>query len=430
MSNSCNTSDFLEFINKSPSPYHTVNSVRERLLAEGYTELFEGDDWQLLPNGKYFVCRNLSSIIAFRVKNELTGFVISASHSDFPSLRVKASGSEVRGDYTRLPVERYGGMMNYTWFDRPLSLAGRAVIKNGDELEVGLVDIQRDLLVIPSVAIHMDRGVNEKFSPNVAVDMVPIMASSSAGVNLNMIVADELGVDADSIASHDLFLYVRQPGIIAGASDEFIVSPRIDNLASVFASLEAFTSADDGSMTPVLAVFDNEEVGSDTKQGAASQFFADTLERIAGKRSLMRRALAKSYMMSIDNAHAIHPNHPELSDPNNAPVLNGGVVIKYNSTQKYTTDAISAAIFKTAAERAGVKVQSFYNRADIPGGSTLGSIANTKVSVCTVDVGIPQLAMHSAVETAGAHDVLSMIRVLKQAYSSEFDIKSRKIVIK
>lgn len=430
MSNSCKINDFLDFINRCPSPFHTVEAVRERLLSEGYAELFEDDEWQLVPNGRYFVCRNLSSIIAFRARNTLSGFVIGASHSDFPSLRVKASGAEVCGSYTRLPVERYGGMMNYTWFDRPLSLAGRAVVKNGDALEIRLVNVDRDLLVIPSVAIHMNRSVNDKFSPNVAVDMIPVMASSSSEVNLNSVLSEELGVDADSIVSHDLFLYVRQPGRAVGAKDEFVVSPRIDNLASVFASLEAFVASSDTDMTPVLAVFDNEEVGSDTKQGAASQFFADTLERIAGKRSNMRRALAKSYMMSIDNAHAAHPNHPELSDPNNSPALNGGVVIKYNANQKYTTDAVSAAILKTAAERCGVATQSFYNRADIPGGSTLGSIANTKVPVCTVDIGVPQLAMHSAVETAGARDVFSMIDVVKCVYSSEFEIKSRKIVIK
>lgn len=426
-----NVNEFLKFIKKCPSPYHTVNTVRERLLAEGYRELFEEDDWQLSPNGKYFVCRNLSSIIAFRTRDELSGFVISASHSDFPAFCVKGEGACANGAYTRLSVERYGGSINYTWFDRPLSIAGRAVVKKDGKLEVMLVDVDRDLLVIPSVAIHMNRTVNEKFSPNLAVDMLPLVATAGSEVDVKSIVADNLGVSADSVVSYDLFTYVRQPGAVLGANDDFIVAPRIDNLGSVYATLEAFLAADDKTgMTPVLAVFDNEEVGSATKQGAASQFFADTLQEIAGKRSAMRRALAKSYMMSVDNAHAVHPNHPELSDLDNAPKLNGGVVIKYNACQKYTTDAVSSAIFKTLADRCGAPVQTYYNRADMPGGSTLGSIANTNVAVSTIDIGLPQLAMHSAVETAGARDLSSMIKAVKEAYSAEFDVKSREIVIK
>lgn len=423
------TNSLFKFIKNSPSAFHTVASVKERLVADGYTELCEGSAWSLVDGGKYFVTRNGSSIIAFR-KCEASGFVITASHSDSPAFRVKASGESALGTYTKLPVERYGGMILYSWFDRPLSIAGRVVVRTDDGIAVKLLNVDRDLLVIPSVAIHLNRTVNEKFSPNPAQDLIPLLSAGGERVELGKLIADELGVKADDVISHDLFLYIRDDGRTVGANGELLLSPRLDDLECVYSSLEAFLDSKEQGMIPVLAVFDNEEVGSDTKQGAASTFLFDTLSRIYPERDEYLAALASSYMVSADNAHAKHPNHPELSDADNAPTVNGGVVVKFNANQKYTTDSVSAAIFTEACRKAGVKYQTYYNRADMPGGSTLGSIANTKVSISTVDVGLPQLAMHSAVETAGAYDLLDMIAVLTRLYSSNIDAKGDKIVIK
>ena len=419
-----------KFIQNSPTAYHTVASVKARLVAAGYTELSEGAAWKLADGGKYFVTRNGSSVIAFRKNAAARGFVITASHSDSPAFRVKASGESAAGAYTKLPVERYGGMILYSWLDRPLSIAGRAVTRTDDGIAVRLLNIDRDLLVIPSVAIHLNRGVNEKFSPNPAQDLIPLLSASGETVKLNALIADELGVKPEDVISHDLFLYVRDEGKTVGAKGELLLSPRLDDLGCVYSSLEAFLDSEEQGMTPVLAVFDNEEVGSDTKQGAASTFLFDTLSRVYPERDEYLAALASSYMISADNAHAKHPNHPELSDADNAPVINGGVVVKFNANQKYTTDSISAAIFTEACRKVGVKHQTYYNRADMPGGSTLGSIANTKVSISTVDVGLPQLAMHSAVETAGAYDLFDMISVLTRLYSTEIGIKADKIIIK
>ena len=418
-----------KFIKNSPSAFHTVASVKERLVAEGYVELCEGSAWSLTDGGKYFVTRNGSSIIAFR-KSAANGFIITASHSDSPAFRVKASGESTLGTYTKLPVERYGGMILYSWFDRPLSIAGRVVVRSDDGIAVKLLNVDRDLLVIPSVAIHLNRTVNEKFSPNPAQDLIPLLGAGGERIEIQSLIAAELGVKSEDVISHDLFLYTRDDGRAVGADGELLLSPRLDDLECVYSSLEAFLDSKEQGMIPVLAVFDNEEVGSDTKQGAASTFLFDTLSRIYPERDEYLAALASSYMVSADNAHAKHPNHPELSDADNAPTINGGVVVKFNANQKYTTDSISAAIFTEACRKAGVKHQTYYNRADMPGGSTLGSIANTKVSISTVDVGLPQLAMHSAVETAGAQDLSDMVAVLTRLYSSNIDVKGDKIIIK
>ena len=418
-----------KFIKNSPSAFHTVASVKERLVAEGYVELCEGSAWSLTDGGKYFVTRNGSSIIAFR-KSAANGFIITASHSDSPAFRVKASGESTLGTYTKLPVERYGGMILYSWFDRPLSIAGRVVVRTDGGIAVKLLNVDRDLLVIPSVAIHLNRTVNEKFSPNPAQDLIPLLGAGGERIEIQSLIAAELGVKSEDVISHDLFLYTRDDGRAVGADGELLLSPRLDDLECVYSSLEAFLDSKEQGMIPVLAVFDNEEVGSDTKQGAASTFLFDTLSRIYPERDEYLAALASSYMVSADNAHAKHPNHPELSDADNAPTVNGGVVVKFNANQKYTTDSISAAIFTEACRKAGVKHQTYYNRADMPGGSTLGSIANTKVSISTVDVGLPQLAMHSAVETAGAQDLSDMVAVLTRLYSSNIDVNGDKIIIK
>ena len=415
-----------EFIKRSPSAYHAVNTVKEMLDKEGYTELYESDRWKLAVGGKYYVIRNGTSIIAFRTVRDARGFIICASHSDCPTFRVKTTPEAV-GAYARLEVEKYGGMIYYTWLDRPLSVAGRAIVRTFDGVESRLVNLDTDLVTIPSLAIHLNRGVNDGAKFNPAKDLLPLYASKADKGDLMRSVAVSLGVSSEDILSHDLFLYNRDEGRRVGKDGEFILCPRLDDLGCVYASVAAFVAAREAQSLPVLAVFDNEEVGSETKQGAASTFLRDTLMRICGGEASLAVALENSFMLSADNAHAKHPAYPEMSDPDNAPMLNGGVVIKYNASQRYTTDGLSDALFRTICQRAGVATQTYCNRADLPGGSTLGSISNTRVSVPTVDIGLPQLAMHSANETAGAYDVDGMVAAITEFYSTTLSKKGTKV---
>ena len=415
-----------EFIKNSPSAYHAVNTVKRLLDSEGYTELYECDRWKLSVDGKYYVIRNGTSIIAFRTSREARGFMISASHSDSPSFRVKTTPESV-GAYTRLEVEKYGGMIYYSWLDRPLSVAGRAVVRTPEGIESRLVNFDTDLVTIPSLAIHLNRGVNDGAKFNPAKDLLPLYSIGAEQGDLVEAIAEKLGVADRNILSHDLFLYNREEGRRVGKNGEFILCPRLDDLACVYSCTAGFLSSSSSGAVPVLAVFDNEEVGSETKQGAASTFLRDVLLRISGSETALSVALENSFMVSADNAHAKHPSSPEMSDPDNAPILNGGVVIKYNANQRYTTDGLSDSIFRTVCQRAGVKVQTYCNRADLPGGSTLGSISNTRVSVSTVDIGLPQLAMHSANETAGAEDVESLVKAMTAFYSSSLLKKGSKV---
>ena len=408
----------INFIKKSPTAFHTVDTVKNALLADGFTEVFESNPSSFSDGGKHFVIRGGSSIIAFKGTADKGGFMITASHSDSPCFKIK---NELSGAiYTRLATEKYGGMIHYTWLDRPLSVAGRIVVKSDCGVESILVDLgPGGVAVIPSVAIHLNRGVNDGYKFNPASDLLPLVGTAGSKGEIMQTIADQAGVDKEDIISHDLFLYNGENGRIIGIKDDLILSPRIDDLGCVYASMRAFLDAPvcEGAVD-VLAVFDNEEVGSETKQGAASTFLDMTLKAIAGNEAKYSSMLYNSFMVSADNAHAVHPNHPELYDVSNAPVLGGGVVVKYNANQRYTTDAISDAVFSTLAERAGIKLQRFSNRADMVGGSTLGSIANTCVSISTVDIGLPQLAMHSANETAAVSDLDDMIRVLTELYSS------------
>lgn len=414
------------FIKNSPSAYHAVATVKAMLDSEGYTELYECDRWKLSVDGKYYVIRNGTSIIAFRTSREARGFMIAASHSDSPTFRVKTTPESV-GAYTRLEVEKYGGMIYYSWLDRPLSVAGRVLVRTPEGIESKLVNISSDLLTIPSLAIHLNRGVNDGAKFNPAKDLLPLYASAGEKGSFIGSIADGLGVDVSDVLSHDLFLYNRDEGRRIGKGGQFILCPRLDDLGCVYSSTVAFLESEGRGAVPVLAVFDNEEVGSETKQGAASTFLRDVLLRISGSEQSLAVALENSFMVSADNAHAKHPAYPEMSDPDNAPMLNGGIVIKYNASQRYATDGLSDSVFRTVCKRAGARVQSYCNRADLPGGSTLGSIADTKVSVPTVDIGLAQLAMHSANETAGAFDLEDMVKALREFYSSSILKKGSKV---
>lgn len=418
--------ELIDFIKASPTSLHTVSTIKAVLTAAGYTEVFENEPQSFADGGNHFVIRGGSSIIAFKGKGG--GFMICASHSDSPSFKVK---DELSGaSYTRLATEKYGGMIHYSWLDRPLSLAGRIVAKTPEGIVTRLVNIDKASLVIPSVAIHLNRGVNDGYKFNPATDLLPLAGGVDAKGEIMSLIASSAGVSVDDIISHDLYLYNAERGRIVGIKDEYVLSPRLDDLGCVYASLRAFINAPAGDKCcAVLAVFDNEEVGSETKQGACSTFLPMTLSAIAGGGLKYSAMLANSFMVSADNAHAIHPNHPELYDGTNAPVLGGGVVVKYNANQRYTTDAVSDGIFSTLATRCGIKLQKFSNRADMVGGSTLGSIANTRVSVSTIDVGLPQLAMHSANEIAAVKDISDMVAVFTELYSSAVMKKGDEIAI-
>ena len=398
----------LSFIDNSPTAYHAIREIEAALRENGFTAISQADTTKIQAGGKYYMTRNGSSIIAFKIPTATpVGFMIAASHSDSPTFKVKPCGeSEAFGQYVKLNTERYGGMILSSWFDRPLSVAGRVVTDTENGVDVKLVNLDSDLLVIPNVAIHMNRTINDGYKYNPAVDTLPLMASLTSGIRLLDLLAEAADVEKDKILSHDLFLYCRQKGTVIGADESFFIAPRIDNLECAYATLEGFLKAHNEKAIPVYAVFDNEETGSETKQGAASDFLQTVIDRIADDLTLssIPALLEHSMMLSADNAHARHPNHPELCDGQNAPHMNGGIVIKYNASQRYTTDGVSAALFKKICQKADVPTQAFANRSDMAGGSTLGSIATTKVSIKTVDIGLAQLAMHSACETAGVKD--------------------------
>lgn len=419
------TQQLLNFIEKCPSPYHRAETLSKILDENGFTRIYEQDNRALLPGGKYYVLRNYSSVIAFKIPKDVKAFNIIAAHLDSPTFKIKENPQLKQGPYISLNTERYGGMIYSTWFDRPLSVAGRIMVKEGNGVKQKLVNIDRDLLIIPNLAIHMDRTANDGKKMNPQTDLLPLYALESETVDFYSQIARAAGVEKDDILSDDLFLYNRQKGTVLGADNEFVASPKLDDLQCVFAALQGFLSAKEEKSVPVLAIFDNEEVGSETKQGARSTFLSDVLYRITknvgGDRDDMTRFLSNSFMISADNAHAVHPNNISVADPTNRPSINGGIVIKYNANQRYTTDAVSSALFKMILEKAAVKYQTFHNRSDILGGGTLGNISNTRVAVNTVDIGLPQLAMHSAYETAGVKDTEDFILASNTFYECEIE---------
>ncbi len=441
-----------DFIEKSPCAYFAVANMSERLDVAGYERLFEGQDWKLVAGGKYYVIRGGSALLAFRIPHEhYTGYQIVASHSDSPSLKVKPNPELTACEhYVKLNVEKYGGMLCAPWFDKPLSVAGRILVREAGcadkdrcidksaeyrmsgtesgtcgEVSCGkvvtkLVNMDRDLLMIPNLAIHMNREANQGYKYQIQKDMLPLYGCGAEKGSFMKQIAEAAGVEKEQILSTDLFLYNRMPGTVWGAQGEFLSAPRLDDLQCAFASIEAFLSAADGDSIPVHCVFDNEEVGSGTRQGAASTLLLDTLLRISecmGRTpSEYRRDIANSFMISADNAHAVHPNYPEKYCPSNKVYPNKGIVIKYSGNQKYTTDGVSAAIFEEICRNAEVPYQVYTNHSDEPGGSTLGNISGEKVPVHAVDIGIAQLAMHSPYETCGSKDTDYMIRAMRRFF--------------
>lgn len=407
------------FLNASHSNFHAVENLRKALEQEGYTALTQEMEWKLQPGGKYYTVRNGSAILAFRVpEGQPQGFMLSASHSDRPTFQIKENAEQQSGAYLRLAVEKYGGMILSTWLDRPLSAAGRVLVRAQGGIESRLVDLNRDLCLIPNVAIHMNRKVNEGYAWNPAVDLLPLAGPASKKGWFLDAVAKAADAAPQDVLGTDLALYVRQPASLWGPEEDYISAQALDDLQCAFGTMKGFLLSQTGNSIPLCCVFDNEEVGSNTMQGADSDFLRAALRRICAALGLdLSRELGRSLMVSADNAHAVHPNHPEYADPGNAPVINGGIVLKFNANRRYTTDGVTAALFREVCSRAEVPVQTYYNRADLPGGSTLGNISTSQVSVPTVDIGLAQLAMHSAYETAGVKDTDHLVEAMRTYFA-------------
>lgn len=422
--------DLLTFIDESPSRYHAVEQLRLVLEAEGYVRLSESRRWEPAPGGKYYAVRNGSALIAFRVpRADFTGFMISASHSDAPSFRVKENAELLGPDgYLRLNTERYGGMLCAPWLDRPLTVAGRALVRTESGIQPRLIYVDKDLLMIPNVAIHMNREANNGMKYDPKCDMVPLMGLGGEKNAFRALIARTARCGEEDVLGTDLFLCPREKGLVWGAEDEFLSSPRLDDLQCAYGCFRGFLAAEPSESVPVYALLDNEEVGSLTRQGADGTFLSDVVGRICAALGRDRAAAAaNSFLVSADNAHAVHPNHPEYADATHRPRMNGGVVIKHGV--RYATDGAAQAVFTALCQRAGVPVQHFANRSDLMGGSTLGNISNAHVSVNTVDIGLAQLAMHSCFETAGARDTDHLIRAMTAFYAASYREEDGRLIL-
>lgn len=424
-----NTNKLLTFISNSHSTFHAVAQLEKMLQDADFKQLHEQDRWELTKGKKYYVKRNNSSIIAFVIPENISDYhyQICASHSDSPTFKIKDKPQLKGNGYVSLNVEGYGGMIDYSWLDRPLSVAGRIVIKQGDKMVSKLIDIDRDLLMIPSVAIHMERDINNGKKFNHQIDLLPVLGDDSLKEDsFYQLLAKEAECACEDILGFDMYLYNRTKACVWGLNNEYIACGKLDNLQNAFLSTSAIINAKDAKAINVMACFDNEEVGSLTMQGAASTFLHDCLIRINDSlgydNEAYYQAISRSFMISMDNAHAVHPNHPEKTDKENCAYINKGIVIKNNANQSYTTSAISGAIFKALCKKADVPYQVFANRSDMRGGSTLGNISNAQVSLHCVDVGIAQLAMHSSYECAGVKDSDHMLRVITLYYNSELQV--------
>ena len=417
------------FLDANPSPFHVIAALGKMYENAGFKRLSEKERFEVKKSRYFYVTRNNSSIIAFNIpKKDFKGFNITAAHSDSPTFKIKANAEiTAEKNFVKLNVEKYGGMLMAPWFDRPLGIAGRVMVKKGTKIEENLLHIDRDIIMIPNLAIHMNREANDGYKYNAQTDTQPIFAELGSDVTLYDIIAKELGVSKDAILDTDLFLKNRIKGTVWGANNEFIAAGRLDDLQCVFAGAESIIEAKNKENIALHCVFDNEEVGSGTKQGAASTFLKDVLTRVnkalGGDEESYLQAVARSFMVSADNAHSVHPNYTEKADPCNRPVVNKGVVIKYNANQKYTTDAVSGAVFRDICAEAEVPVQTFTNRSDVAGGSTLGNISNAQVSLNAVDIGMAQWAMHSPYESGGVKDTYYLEAAMKKFFETDISAK-------
>ena len=421
----------LQFMDASVCNFLAVDTIKQMLSKNGYVEKRIEQPLQCQPGDKFFVTKNDSAIFAIKIGSRPiseTGFKIITAHSDSPCFRIKPHPEMLSGDrLVRLNTEVYGGPILYTWFDRPLSLAGRVILRGESALKpvTRLLKIDEPIVMIPHLAIHFNRSVNEGNALSKQKDMLPILTRISESLSANGLlvnyIAKSLNVAVDEILDFDLFLYNTQPATLTGLNKEFVMSGRLDDLSMAHAAITAIIEATDDDATCISAIFDNEETGSGTKQGAHSPVLSNLLRRIAECQGVnfdgFCQAIGRSFMISADNAHAFHPNYAEKYDPTNHPALGGGPVIKINANCKYMTDAHSAAIFKSLCDEAGAPCQYFVNHSDVAGGSTLGNIFTGQLDIEGVDVGNPLLAMHSACETGSTDDHINMIRAFKQFFA-------------
>ncbi|TAH59838.1 MAG: M18 family aminopeptidase [Gottschalkiaceae bacterium] len=410
--------ELIDFIYDSPSNFHVVENIKDKLNKKGFKELNIRDRWNIEKGGKYYIVKNGTAIISLVIGQgeiEEEGFRIIGAHTDAPTFRIKPSPEIlVENNYLKLNVEAYGGPILSTWLDRPLGLAGRVSLKAQNLLypATRLLNINRPVLIIPNLAIHMNRKVNEGVELNKQKDMLPLVSLINEEFSKNnfliKLIAKELNVEADEIIDFDIFLYEFEKGSIVGLNNDFISCGRLDDLAMVHAGIEAIGECNPSNATNVMVCFDNEEVGSSTKQGADSPMLRTVLERVVyalGKdKEDFFRALYSSFIISADMAHALHPNHTDVHDPTNRPIINKGPVIKINANQAYTTDSNSSAVYEMICEKAEIPVQKFVNRSDLRGGSTIGPISSTHIDIPSVDIGNPMLSMHSIRELGGVLD--------------------------
>lgn len=422
--------ELIDYIYESPTSFHAVNNAKLALEKSGFTEIKEDESWELHTGGKYFVTKNNSALIAFVVGNgelEKDGFRIIGAHTDSPGFRIKPNPDiEIENSYVKLNTEVYGGPILNTWMDRPLSIAGRVVLKGKNPFcpDAKFININRPLMIIPNLAIHMNRNINSGIELNRQKHLLPLLAlvndEFERGHYLAEIIANELSVPQGDILDFDLFLYEFQKGSILGADREFISSGRLDDLSMVYAGIKAISDSRVNMSTNVMVCFDNEEVGSTTKQGANSPMLYSILERIAinldKDKDEFYRAISRSFMISCDLGHALHPNYQEKCDPVNRPIINKGPVIKLSASQSYTTDGVSSAVYKSICSEAGIPVQTFVNRSDERGGSTIGPISSSHINIASVDMGLAILSMHSVRELGGVKDYSYSIKSFKKFY--------------
>ena len=428
--------EFLDFINKAPSKYHAVAEICSMLDKSGFIKLDEKKKFNIEYGKKYYVCRNLSSVIAFTIPNKLDsyGFNITAAHTDSPTFRLKPNYDLELSGYQMLNTEVYGGPILNTFFDRPLNIAGRVMVNNNGIIESRLLSFDKFMCVIPNLCIHFNKSVNKGVELNPQIDCVPLLGDKDSK-SLNSLIAKKLNVKEEDIISHDLFLAILDRGSIGGINDDLIMAPQIDNLECSFALTKAIIGSKQvNNRINVMALFDSEEIGSMTRTGADSKLLEDTLYRISS--SLNKSyddhitAINNSFMVSADNAHALHPSYVSKYDPTNRAYMNKGIAIKTAARGSYTTDGYSEAVFKKICDRVGAKYQSITNRSDVPGGGTLGAISLAHISIPSVDIGLPQLAMHSAMETCGKNDIYDMIKAITEYYSIELVFDDENIEIR
>ena len=417
------TESLLAFIKKSPTAFQATAEMEKKFAENGYQLLSEQEYWKLQPGGKYIVTRNHSALIAFSIpKKECRKFHITASHSDSPTWRIKQLDGGKDTVFAKAETEGYGGMIMPTWLDRPLSVAGRILVRTENGIRSLLVHPDRALAVIPNLCIHFNHDLNNGMKYNPQVDLQPIFGE--AGSTLRDALAEEAGVKAEDIVDADLVLCTREKAERVGLKGEYFMSGRIDDLECAYTTLWGFLQGrgEEEGRGDMWVMFDNEEVGSSSRQGAQGTLMANVLARIEEKLGVTReqsiRACTNSLLLSADNGHATHPNHPEKSDPANVAVMGGGVLLKYNARQTYTTSGFTGAAFAEICKKAGVPVQVAANRADVPGGSTLGNLLGHQILIPMVDIGLAQLAMHSAMETASCKDAEYMAKAVAEFYNT------------